>query len=257
MRLYGKYFFIQLKSRMEYKTSFLLTCLGQFFISFYVFLGVYFMFQRFPEVEGFTYEEVLLCFGITLLEFSLAEAVARGFDCFPGILRQGEFDRIMVRPRNEILQVLGSRIEFTRIGRMLQAVAMFSYGISVSRITWTFPKVMTLLFMLLGGTAVFSGIFLLFASICFFTLEGLEIFNIFTDGAKESGKYPVSIYGKRVLQLCTFVIPYSLVQYYPLTFLLDRGQPWYGLLPLAACLFLLPCFALWKYGVRHYTSCGS
>ena len=161
MKLYGKYFLIQLKSKMEYKTSFLLTCIGQFLISFHVFLGVYFMFRRFPEVAGFTYEEVLLCFGITLLEFSLAEAVARGFDCFSGIIRQGEFDRIMVRPRNEILQVLGSRMEFTRIGRMLQAVVMFSYGVTVSHITWNFPKVMTLLFMLIGGTAVFSGIFLL------------------------------------------------------------------------------------------------
>lgn len=257
MKLYWKYFLIQLKSKMEYKTSFILTCIGQFLVSFNVFLGVYFMFQRFSSVQGFTYEEILLCFGITLMEFSLAESVARGFDLFSVLIRKGEFDRIMVRPRNEILQVLGSRMEFTRIGRMLQAVVMFTYGVSVSHVTWTLPKVLTVLFMLIGGTAVFSGIFLLFASVCFFTLEGLEIFNIFTDGAREYGKYPVCIYGKRVLQICTFVIPYALIQYYPLMLLLDRGKGWYGLLPLAACLFLVPCFALWKCGVRHYTSCGS
>ena len=130
MKLYWKYFMIHLKSKMEYKTSFLLTCIGQFLVSFQVFLGIYFMFRRFSSVEGFTYEEVLLCFGITLMEFSLAESVARGFDLFPVLVRKGEFDRIMVRPRNEILQVLGSRIEFTRIGRMLQAVVMFCYGVS-------------------------------------------------------------------------------------------------------------------------------
>lgn len=257
MKLYWKYFLIQLKSKMEYKTSFVLTCIGQFLVSFQVFLGVYFMFRRFPSVESFTYQEILLCFGITLMEFSLAECVARGFDLFPVLVRKGEFDRIMVRPRNEILQVLGSRIEFTRIGRMLQAVIMFAYGISASKVAWTVPKALTVAFMLIGGTAVFSGLFLLYASICFFTLDGLEIFNILTDGAKEYGKYPVNIYGKRVLQLCTFVIPYALIQYYPLTYLLDRGKSWYALLPLAACLFLLPCLAVWKFGVRHYTSCGS
>ncbi len=257
MKLYWKYFMIQLKSKMEYKTSFLLTCIGQFLVSFQVFLGIYFMFRRFSSVEGFTYEEVLLCFGITLMEFSLAESVARGFDLFPILVRKGEFDRIMVRPRNEILQVLGSRIEFTRIGRMLQAVVMFAYGISASHVAWTPAKVLTVLFMLLGGTAVFSGLFLLFAAVCFFTLEGLEIFNIFTDGAREYGKYPINIYGRRVLLICTFVIPYALVQYYPLLFLLDRGKGWYGLLPFAAFLFLLPCFGAWKCGVRHYTSCGS
>lgn len=257
MKLYAKYFIVQLKSAMQYKTSFFLTCIGQFLVSFNVFLGVFFMFQRFSSVEGFTYQEVMLCFGITLMEFSLAEAVARGFDVFSFIIRKGEFDRILVRPRNEILQVLGSRIEFTRIGRMLQAIVMFAYGITASDITWTVQKILTVVFMLIGGTVVFSGIFLLFASLCFFTLEGLEIMNILTDGAREYGKYPVSIYGRHALRLCTFVVPYALIQYYPLIYLLDRGKSWYCLLPLVACLFLLPCLLLWKCGVRHYTSCGS
>lgn len=257
MKLYWKYFQIHLKSSLEYKASFILTCIGQFLASFNIFLGVYFMFQRFPAVEGFTYHEVLLCFGITLMEFSLAEAVARGFDLFSECIRKGEFDRILVRPRSEILQVLGSRIEFTRIGRMLQAAVMFSYGIYASDVTWSFSKIMTVILMLIGGTVVFSSIFLVSASICFFTLDSLEIINIFTDGAREYGRYPVCIYGRRVLLLCTFVIPYALIQYYPLTYLLDKGKPWYGALPLAACLFALPCLMLWKCGVRHYTSCGS
>lgn len=257
MKLYGKFFVMHLKSIMEYKTSFVLSCIGQFFVSFNVFLGMYFMFQRFHNIEGFTYNEILLCFGITLMEFSLAESVARGFDTFDGMVRQGDFDRVLVRPRSEILQVLGSRIEFSRIGRIAQAVVMFSYGFAVSDIKWTFGKILTVFFMLAGGTIVFSGIFLIYASICFFTIEGLEFINIFTDGAREYGKYPVCIYGKRVLLLCTFVIPYALIQYYPLLDLLDRGKPFYRLLPVAACLFLLPCLLFWKAGVRHYTSCGS
>ena len=111
--------------------------------------------------------------------------------------------------------------------------------------------------MLLGGAVVFSGFFVIYASICFFTLEGLEFMNIFTDGAREYGKYPVSIYGKRMLQICTFVVPYALIQYYPLLYLLDRGKPVYALLPLAACLFMIPCLVLWKVGVKHYVSSGS
>ena len=106
---------------MQYKTSFFLTCIGQFLVSFNVFIGIYFMFQRFHTVKGYSYNEVLLCFGITLMEFGLAEAFARGFDSFASIIGNGVFDRIMVRPRSLILQVLGQRIEFTRIGRMLQA----------------------------------------------------------------------------------------------------------------------------------------
>lgn len=257
MRLYGKFFVMHLKSLMEYKTSFFLTCIGQFLVSFSVFLGIYFMFRRFSNVEGFTYNEVLLHFGITLMEFSLAESVARGFDTFDGMVKQGEFDRVLVRPRHEILLILANRIEFSRIGRILQAVVMFIYGFVISDVRWNLAKVITVLLMLVGGTVVFSGIFLIYASICFFTVEGLEVMNIFTDGAREYGKYPASIYGKRILQLCTFVIPYGLIQYYPFLFLLDRGKPFYSLLPLLACLFIVPCFLLWKLGVKHYTSSGS
>ena len=258
LRLYKKYMQIQIQSMMQYKASFCLTAIGQFLVSFNVFLGVYFMFQRFHEVEGFTYSQVLLCFAVTLMEFSLAEAFARGFDTFSSIISNGEFDRIMVRPRNEIFQVLASKIELTRIGRMLQAVVMFTYGIAKSHVEWTWDKVLTVVFMLLGGTAVFTGIFLVYAAICFFTIEGLEFMNVLTDGAREYGKYPVAIYGKRVLQFCTFVVPYALIQYYPICYILDKdSRGFYMFLPLLGGVILLPCCGLWQLGVRHYTSVGS
>ena len=51
--------------------------LAQFFVSFEVFLGVYFMFQRFHSVEGFTYSQVLLCYSAVLFQFYLAEFFSR------------------------------------------------------------------------------------------------------------------------------------------------------------------------------------
>ena len=118
-------------------------------------------------------------------------------------------------------------------------------------------KILVMIGMVLGGSIIFIGLFLLYATCCFYTLEGLEFFNIFTDGAKEFGEYPFNIYGKRILQFCTFGIPYALVQYYPLLYLLDRGKWWYSILPFVACLFIVPCYILWKIGVRHYQSSGS
>lgn len=258
MSLYLKYFNIQVKSVMEYKTSFILTAVSQFMLSFNVFLGILFMFQRFQEIEGFRFSEVLLCFSIVLIQFSLAECFARGFDGFGSILSNGSFDRIMVRPRNIILQVLGTRIELTRLGRMLQAVIMFVYGILKSEVSWNASRILTVIFMIIGGTAVFFGLFLIYAALCFFTLEGLEFINVLTDGAREFGKYPISIYGKKVLLLCTFFVPYALIQYYPLLYILGKSKnSGYMLLPLAACFFLVPCFLLWRFGIRHYKSTGS
>jgi ABC-2 type transport system permease protein len=258
MRLYLKFFGIHLKGAMQYKLSFLLTTIGQFLVSFNVLLGILFMFERFHEVKGYRLSEVLLCFSVLLMSYSLAEMFMRGFDLFATTISNGEFDRILLRPRSIILLVVSGRIEFTRIGRMLQAILMFVYGITVSGISWNVDKIITLILMILGGTVIFGCLFVVYASICFFTLEGLEFMNILTDGAREYGKYPLDIYGKRVLRFCTFLVPYSLFQYYPFLFLIDRVQSrWYMLLPLLGCLFVIPCFLLWRYGVRHYKSIGS
>lgn len=235
-----------------------MSAVGQFLVSFTAFLGVYFMFSRFNSVKGFTFSEVLLCFAVILTSFSLAECFVRGFDAFSGIISNGEFDRIMVRPRNEILQVLASRIEFSRIGRLLQALAMFAYAIPASGLDWTLAKILTLMFMLAGGFVVFSGLFILYASFCFFTIEGLEFMNIFTDGGREFGRYPFSVYGEGVLKFLTYVIPLALFQYYPWLYLIGKSDnPYYMFLPLAGMLFILPCLLFWRLGVRHYQSTGS
>lgn len=68
-------------------------------MSFNVFLGIYFLFQRFHQVKGYSYSEVLLCYAIVLMEFSLAEMWARGFDSFASLVKSGEFDRVLVRPQ--------------------------------------------------------------------------------------------------------------------------------------------------------------
>ncbi|MBD5134750.1 MAG: hypothetical protein HDT39_02115 [Lachnospiraceae bacterium] len=258
MRLYIHYISIIVKSMMQYKTSFLLTAIGQFLISFNVFLGIFFMFQRFSKVQDFTYNEVLLCFSIILMEFSIAEMFARGFDTFSGTVKSGDFDRVLVRPQNEIIQIMGSAFELTRIGRMLQAIVMFTYGILKCEVLWDYKKIFTIVFMLIGGTCVFSGLFLIYAALCFFTLDGLEFINVFTDGAREFGKYPIGIYGKKMLLFTTFCIPYALIQYYPLLYILEKRTDLFLIfLPLAACLFLIPAMLLWKFGVKHYKSSGS
>lgn len=258
MKLWLKYAGIILRSQMQYKISFILTTIGQFLVSFSVFIGIYFMFARFNNVEGFEFSEVLICFAALLTSFSLAECFFRGFDTFGGIISNGEFDRIMVRPRNEMLQVLGSRMEFSRIGRLMQAIITLAYAIPTSGIIWTIDKIFTLCLMIIGGTFLFAGLFIIYAGICFFTIEGLEFMNIFTDGGKEFGKYPFSIYGEGILKFFTYVIPLALIQYYPLLYLLGRtDNTLYMFLPVFGILFMLPSYIFWRFGVKHYKSTGS
>lgn len=258
MKLYINYILINLKSQMQYKISFFLTILGQFITAFTTFFGLTFIFLRIKAVDGFTYEQVLLCFAVVMMAFSIGEMIGGGLSIFPRILGNGEFDRALVRPRSIILQVLMPNMDFSRLGLLIQAVLVLCYAIPISGIVWTWTKILTLFLMILCGSALFFGLFLMKAACSFFTVEGLDFLNIFTYGARQFGRYPLSVYGNGILRFLTFVIPLALVQYYPLLYLLDKEQNiMFIFLPVIAALFLVPCYAFYRFGLSRYKSIGS
>lgn len=258
MCLYGHYISMIIRSAMQYKASFFLGAAGQFLVSFNGLLGIYFIFARFTAVKGYTYHEALLCYGIMLLGFSIAQCFARGFESFSYLVKSGEFDRMLLRPRSIVLQVLGSRFETNRFFRILLALAMFFYAAVHCKIVWTAGKAFTVIFMIFGIIMLFTGLFLLGAAICFFTIEDGGFLNVLTYGGSEHGRYPADIYGKQMLKFCTYVIPYALVQYYPLQYLLGRTGQWeYALYPCGGGVFLAASYGVWRFGMRHYKSAGS
>jgi ABC-2 type transport system permease protein len=260
MKLYGKYLFILFKSQMQYRTSFWLLSLGQFFIPFTVFAGLYLLFERFGQIKGWQFFEVALCFGVIHMAFAISECFARGFDTFSSLVVNGEFDRILVRPQSTFIQVLGSKFEFTRFGRLLQSGFVLVWALSNLPIEWGLIKGLTLLFMITSGVLIFIGIYMLAATMCFWTIQGLEVANIFTDGGREMAQYPLNIYHKWVARFFTYVIPFGTVNYLPLQYILGKnsGNEYvYMMIPLLGCLFIMPCFLVWQFGVRHYRSTGS
>jgi len=260
MKLYFRYISILLKSQMQYRASFLLLSLGQFFVPFSVFAGLYFMFERFGNIRGWTFFEVALCFGVINMAFAVTECFARGFDTFSRLVVSGEFDRILLRPRSTFVQVLGARFEFTRAGRLIQSVVALVWAAMNLSVKWTVPKIITLVLMVVSGIFIFTGIFILAATLCFWTIQGLEVANIFTDGGREMAQYPLSIYKKWIARFFTFIIPFGCVNYLPLMYILDKvreNEYLYMLTPLLGMAFIVPCLFIWEMGVRHYKSTGS
>ena len=188
---------------------------------------------------------------------NLAECFARGFDAFGKIVRQAQFDRIMVRPRSLIFQVICQDLRLASVTNLIVGGAVILYSMNLCRITWTMPKMLVLIAMILCGGLLFFGVFLIYAALCFYTLEGLEIMNIFTDAVREYSRYPFDVYGKAVLFITTVIMPVALVQYWPLQYLMGNEPGWYGLLPILSLCFLIPCYCIWRVGVRHYCSAGS
>ena len=258
--IYLKYIRMIIKSIMQYRLSMWLTIIGQFFSSFFAFFGIYLLFQRFGTIAGWSFAEVAVCFAVIQIAFATTECIARGFDLFSRFVVGGDFDRLLLRPRSTILQVFGSSFELSRLGRLIQSFFVMGIALSLLDIQMDFFRIVTLVLMVVSGVFIFTGIFMLGATICFFTVQGLEVVNIFTDGGREIASYPLSIYNKWLARFFTFIIPFGCINYLPLLYIVGRAdgnEILYMLSPLFGVLFIVPCIIIWRFGVKHYLSTGS
>lgn len=258
MKEYLKYFKINLKSEIQYKSSFILSFISQFFVFFGYYFTILCLFDKFSNVKGFTLYEVLLTFSIIQFGFAFCETFFRGVDMFDRLIIDGDFDRILLRPQNILLQVFGTEISFVKLSRLLQAIIILFITIINIDIYWNIKKIITLIFMLLSSILIFLGIFILAASYCFVTVKGLEVRNVFTDGGKHMAQYPIGIFRKGFIFIFTYIIPFGCVNYYPLLYLTNRvSNDLFMFIPLITIIYLIPCIFIFYLGVKRYSSVGS
>ncbi len=258
MRLYLKFLSLHMKIQMQYKLSFVLIFISQFFRILFLFFGINFLFTTFKSLSIFSREEVLICFATVSFAFSLAQCVSEGFDSFSSEVLNGEFDKVLIRPRSSMFLIFVSKLEFHQLGSLIQSILILVYAILKIRILWNLSKILVLISMIISGVSIFIGLFVLNAAMCFFTIEGISLLNLFIQGGQNFGKYPFAVYGKTILNFFTYVVPMALFQYYPLLYLLGKNTSVLNALaPLFAILFLIPCVILWRFGVSKYQSSGS
>ena len=260
MNLYFRYISLLLKSQLQYKASFIMTVVTQFIQPFALFIGMYLLFQRFGNIQGWTLYEVFMCYAVVGICFAVSTCFARGFDSFDAMIRSASFDRILVRPRGTVLQVLGANFDIKRVGHFLQAFFVLIIAVIRVEVSWDLAKVVMLVNMIFGGSVIFSGVYMLQAAAAFWTIEALEVANIFTHGIKEHASYPLNIFPKWITVIFTFIIPFGTINYLPLQYLLGKidGFGWrYTFIPLLGALFIFPCILAWRFGVRKYSSAGS
>lgn len=259
MGVYFKSLFMDIKCDLEYKVSFLFMVIASSFSSLFALLGAIILLNKFGSINGWTRNEIILISGIALFGHVFTEMFGKGLDNFYKQVKNGLLDRILVRPRSITLQVLCSDFQFSKIGRLVESIFILTYGIISVQIHWTIYKIIVFVFMIFGSCILFFAILLLKASLSFWTIEGMEVMNIISDGGRDVASYPINIYQKWFADIFTYIIPFGCVNYFPILFLLEKGKYpfWYGLTPLVSILFLIIAFFIWRFGLSKYQSTGS
>ncbi len=258
--LFWKLLAVPIRSQLQYPASFLMLSMSYFFGTFIDILGIWVLFDRFKMVQGWTLFEVGLIYGIVQIGFAFAEAFARGFDTFSQMIKQGEFDRVLLRPMSSLFQMAVRDVQVMRIGRFLQGLIVLIW--SAHELSFTLFSIQSLIifFSVLGAASLFYGLFIMQATISFWTIEALELMNIATYGGLQAGQYPMSVYNQLYRLIFTFLIPLACIAYYPIAALLQHEVIpfWLGVIaPAAGIVFLFLACQFWRFGVRRYCSTGS
>lgn len=88
MKLYLKYLAMQLKIALAYKKTFIISLLAKTGTTVFSFVSIIFLFNKFGDIAGYTINDVMICFIVSFLGYSLSECFFRAFDRFDKILRK-------------------------------------------------------------------------------------------------------------------------------------------------------------------------
>jgi ABC-2 type transport system permease protein len=233
--------------------------MGFFFVSFALVL------MQFDSIGGWTLSEVAFVWGITEFSFGTMDMIFSGFDydSFGPMVRKGRFDQLLLRPANITLQVLGSRFVLRRMGKMMEGLIIFIFGLSHLTLTWTPLKILYIPVLVISQVCFFGSLFIIGATTTFWTMERLEILNIFTYGGSEIMSYPMHVFPRPIRLVFTYLVPAIFMSYFPAVYILNKPDPLNApgfvsfLAPFLAVLMMWLALRFWQFGIRNYQSSGS
>lgn len=250
------------KSAAQYRASFVMQILSQTILVGGDLLAVLVLLDRFAHLGQWQPAEILFFFGVMQLTFALVEGLGRGISNFSNYIGSGDFDSMLIRPRPLLLQVVCHRLDPRRIGGF--AVGMLALVLAGAhlQLAWTLEKAALLILCTAGSMLLLNGLFLIEATVSFFSVRSIEMVNVLTYGGRTACQYPVDIYPDPIRLLFTWVAPFALCMHLPVSWILER--PLYDvplwcvfLAPAAGAVFFVIMVRVWYIGVKHYRSTGT
>lgn len=264
-RIYLALIGAQLRGQMQYRVSMLLEIVATALIMSLFFISLALVMQRIENLGGWNLAQIAFLWGLVETAFGLMDMLFSGFDpqSFGRRVRQGTFDELLLRPVNLTVQVFGDQFVIRRLGRIVQGLAILAFAINTGDIQWTFAKLAYLPLVIAGLVLYFGGLFMIGATITFWTVESIEAINVLTYGGSEMLAYPMHIYPDILRRTFTYFLPAAFLNYYPALYILDLPDPFglpgwtHFLAPVAGGLLFLAALAFWRFGIRHYHSTGN
>ena len=136
----------RIRSQMQYRVSFVMDVVGNFFGNLTDLAALMVMFTQVKSLGGWTFGEIAFLYGLSSVSFALHELFQGAFDndVFAGYIQRGMFDQILIRPLPTVFQMMTEFFMLRRFGRMLQGGLAFVLAVVLVQPHWTLAKLIYL-----------------------------------------------------------------------------------------------------------------
>lgn len=219
--------------------------------------------SRYETIGGWTFPEIAVLYALRLVAHAVYLVPLYMLNELDDLVRNGTFDRFLVRPLNPLVQVLTRRFSVNCLGDVLTAVAILAYATSIADLRWTPINVLYAAAAVLGGALIEGGLGLAISSTAFKFVQVWPARYLMDNVLLTFGSYPLTVFGAAVQWTMTWVLPVAFIAWVPAAVILDHTAglgvsptvAW--LAPAVGAVFFGLGYQVWRLMLRWYGSTGS
>lgn len=262
-RMYGVLFAANFRAEGQYRANLITAVIGAIAHQGAGFAFIWVVIAKFEVIGGWTLPELAFLYGMRLTAHGIftffGAQLLSDFDVF---VREGLFDRYLVRPLSPFVQVLTRRLNMLVLGDLLGGLALLVTAATMVDVTWSALTIGYLVLALIGGAMVEGAMHIVISSFSFRVLSTQSLRYGVDNLLTTYGGYPLKIFPGVARFGFTFLLPLAFLAYFPATVLLGRAgelsvDPWLArLAPVVGLVLLVAAYHFWRYQSRYYTSSG-
>lgn len=248
-----------IRSMAQYPADFLISLLGVILLNCanIVQLGV--IAWRFQSVDGWNVAELMMLYGMCMVSWSIYSIFFKNLNNVENEIVSGNLDRYLMKPMSPYLQLIGGEIRYSGLCDTLLGGLLMMTGCSMLRLNITFKWfIMLVLFIICGGVIVVC-IQTTISCAAFVFTKASALRSIMTHIYMLVQKYPISIFGKPFRILVTAVLPVAFLNYYPVSYLLNKTSDPNWLMcgsPIVVLVMVGITSFVWRRCLRLYNGTG-
>ena len=255
--LYFSFLKISLKEILIYRIDCIVGIFSQLIVQLVSLVFIFVVFQNTENIAGWDFKQILLLFGVTRISIGISGYCFDAlYDIGPKYIRNGDFDKILLRPVHPLISIIGDSREFVSIADIFIGLAITICMLIQLAIPITAFLIIKIIFFSIVGALIIGAINTIFSISSFWTYRSNEViwsfYRMYT-----FTEYPVSIYNKFIRILITIILPFAFVAYYPTMAYLGFNTYMIYLSPAVAIILWIVAVKLWNLALKKYRSTGN